>query len=137
MRYTISFKNVESMTKQSFKDECNINNIMAKFQKTGMINHYANHAPQYLDIPAIDYHEAQNIIATANSMFEELPSSARAKFENNPERFLEFVQNPANIEECRKLGLAPYLSDKEPDKPKPKRASAPSEPPEDSITKDD
>ena len=38
-----------SMTKQSFKDECDINKIMAKFQKTGAIEHYAKHAPSYGD----------------------------------------------------------------------------------------
>lgn len=141
MRHSISFKNVENMTKQSFKNECNINNIMAKFQKTGMINHYANNAPHYQDIPALDYHEALDIIATANSMFEELPSSVRAKFENSPEQFLEFVQNPDNIEKARELGLAPpltiTLSENEPDKPTKKRASAPPEPPEGSKPKDD
>lgn len=100
------FEPDENQAKQSFKDECDINKIMAKFQKTGLINHYASHAPQYGDIPAIDYHEALNIVATAESMFEELPSEARKKFENDPEKFLEFVQNPANSEELAKLGLA-------------------------------
>lgn len=125
--------------KQSFADECNINKIMAKFQRTGVLVHYAKHAPQYQDVPAIDYLEALNVVADASSMFEELPSTIRAKFENDPARFLEFVQNPKNLEECRKLGLAnpSPVSDTKPDTPPKKRASAPSEPPEGSITKDD
>jgi len=83
-----------------------------------------------MDIPAIDYHEALNIVADAESMFEELPSTIRAQFENDPHKFLEFVQDPNNLDEMRELGLAkpPTLSDKEPDKPKKKDAPASPEP---------
>lgn len=102
----IHFDHDDNQARQSFKDECDINKIMAKFQKTGILDHYAKHAPQYMDIPAVDYHEALNVIATAESMFEELPSQARKKFGNDPEKFLEFVQNPDNAEELRELGLA-------------------------------
>jgi len=96
----------QGMTKQSFRDECNINKIMDKFQRTGLINHYAAHAPEYMDIDPLNYHQAMNIIADANTMFEELPASVRAKFKNSPEEFLEFTSNPENIEELRKMGLA-------------------------------
>jgi len=95
-----------SLTKQSFKDECNINKIMAKFQKAGAISHYAKHAPKYGDTTSIELQDALNIIADADSMFEELPSTIRKKFENNPGKFLDFVQNPDNNEEMQKLGLA-------------------------------
>ena len=63
-----------SLTKQSFKDEVNINKIMAKFQKSGAIDHYAKHAPTYGDATSEDLHTALGIIADAESMFEELPS---------------------------------------------------------------
>lgn len=79
---------------------------MKKFQRTGIINHYAKHGPQYGDIPAIEYQEALNIIIAAEDAFAELPSSIRKRFNNNPEEFLEFVQDPDNLEEARKLGLA-------------------------------
>ena len=95
-----------SMTKQSFKDECNINKIMAKFQKLGAITHYAKHAPTYGDATHTELHDALNIVAEANTMFEELPSLLRKKFDNDPEKFLEFVNNDKNLEEMRELGLA-------------------------------
>jgi len=94
-----------SMTKQSFKDECNINNIMAKFQKTGALNHYAKHAPNYGDATHIELADALNVVADAESMFEELPSSLRKRFQNSPELFLEFVNDEKNLEEMKKLGL--------------------------------
>ena len=93
-------------TKQSFKDECNINKIMARFQKTGAIDHYMTYSPQYGDTTACGLHEAMNIVANAETMFEELPSSLRKKFHNDPAEFLEFVQDEKNLEEMRELGLA-------------------------------
>ncbi len=138
--YSIIFDPAENMTKQSFKDECDINKIMEKFQKTGLISHYAAHGPTYQDIPAVDYLDAQYIIAEANSQFEELPSSIRKRFENDPSKFLDFVQDKKNLPELRELGLAKpldtTLSDDEPKKPPKKRASAPSEPSGDTTPKD-
>lgn len=95
----------ESLTKQSFKDEVNINKIMDRFQRTGAIDHYTNRSMEYGDTTAPDYLEANLIIAKANTMFEELPSSIRAKFENDPAKFLEFVQDDKNAEEMVYLGL--------------------------------
>ena len=136
--HAITFDPEQSMTKQSFKDECDINKIMDKFQRTGLINHYAAHAPTYGDASPVDYLEALQTIATAQEMFDELPSSVRKRFNNDPAQFLEFAENPKNIEQMREYGLAPPpLSDTQPDTPKPKRASAPTEPSEAPTPKDD
>ncbi|AXL15307.1 internal scaffolding protein [Microviridae sp.] len=126
-----------SMTKQSFKDECNINKIMDKFQKTGAINHYASHEPTYGDATPGDLLNAQLIISNANSMFEELPSSIRKKFDNDPAKFLEFVQDERNQEEMIELGLKKD-SRAEPPRNRRERAAdtpeTPSEAPEDTIS---
>lgn len=95
-----------SRTRQSMKDECDVNRIVAKFKKTGLVNHFAKYGGQYMDCPAVDFREALEMVATAETMFKELPSDARKRFDNDPARFLEFVQNPANLPEMRKLGLA-------------------------------
>lgn len=119
-----------SMTKQSFKDEVNINKIMAKFQRTGALNHYAKHAPTYGDATGPDLLEAQLIISKADSMFAELPSEVRKKFDNDPALFLDFVQDPKNLEEMQKLGLTNNqpLSANKPDTTPPTSAPAPSTP---------
>ncbi len=83
-----------TMTKQSFKDECNINNIMARYQQTGIVNHFNKHAAQYKDTTGPLFTESQQIVANARSMFEELPSKVRRNFHNNPVEFLDFVNNP-------------------------------------------
>ncbi len=104
-QHAISFKNVKSLTKQSFKDECDINKILKKFEKTGAITHYTKNAPQYGDTTSPMLHDAMNIIANAESMFEELPAQLRKKFNNDPGTFLDFVQDENNLEEMRELGL--------------------------------
>lgn len=83
-------------TKQEFADDCNINRIIEKFQKTGTVTHLAKHGANYGDIDPLDLHEAMNIVAKANSMFAELPSEVRREFKGDPQMFLEFVQDPAN-----------------------------------------
>lgn len=95
-----------SLTKQSFKNECDINLILAKFQKTGAITHLQNNQPQYGFASAEDFHESLSIVATAQTMFAELPSSIRTKMHNDPAEFLAFVQDPANAAELVEMGLA-------------------------------
>lgn len=97
----------QSMTKQSFKDECDINVIMARYQKTGLLEHVRQGVPQYLDQPGFDYFEAQSFIAGANSLFQSLPADVRAQFENHPGIFLRWMEDPANAAKAREMGLMP------------------------------
>lgn len=93
-------------TEQHHKDQVEINNILAKYERTGVIDHRNKYEGQYNDLAAYDYQENMFKIAAANTMFEELPSGLRARFNNQPAQFLEFVQNPRNREEMIELGLA-------------------------------
>lgn len=94
-----------SMTKQSFKDECDINKIMKKFERTGAITHYAKYGAEYGDATQIELQDALNVVARADEMFEELPAAIRKRFSNDPGEFLAFVQDESNKEEMIKLGL--------------------------------
>lgn len=102
----IDFKDDPGRAKQSMRDECDINRIMAKYQKTGVIAHVNKHSGVYADVQPIEYQEAMNTLIAADRMFAELPATARKRFHNDPVEFLTFVQDPQNIEEMRKLGLA-------------------------------
>lgn len=92
-------------TKQAFKDECDINNIMARYMKTGVIDFVNKHQGQYGDVTGLDYQEAMETIAQSKTLFNELPSTIRSRFENDPALFLDFVHDPANEEEMHELGL--------------------------------
>lgn len=94
-----------SRTKQSFSDETNINNIMANFIKTGLLEYVNKHEPQYGDVSGLDFQTAMNTVALGREMFDELPASIRERFSNDPARFLDFVDDPANDEEAIKLGI--------------------------------
>ena len=80
------FKNAPSRTKQAFREECNINKIMAKYQKTGIIDHLNKYEGRYDMADGETFQEAMNLITDAQTMFNDLPSSIRNEFENNPAR---------------------------------------------------
>jgi len=103
-RHQIAFTG-KGRTKQSMKDECDINKIMAKYQRTGLIAHAQQHGGEYGFADSATFHEAMNVVSKANSMFAELPSTVRERFNGDPAQFLDFVQNPANENEMRSLGI--------------------------------
>ena len=88
----------DGRTKQSFKDETDVNNIIAKHARMGTLSHLEQFGGQYGDFGDFDFQEAQNQIARANSMFEQLPSAVRNQFSNDPARFLEYVNDPENAD---------------------------------------
>lgn len=105
-----TFNDEPSLTKQSFEKECNINNIMARFNTTGLITHYAAHGAHYGDASAQTFTEAMQLIASAQTMFADLPAVARAHFNQDPAQFLEFVNNlddqtPEGLAKFYELGL--------------------------------
>jgi phage internal scaffolding protein len=96
----------ESMTQQCHAAECDINNILSRFQKTGVIEHENRFQGEYANfLDVYDYHDAMIRVAEANEAFDSLPSSLRAQFNNSPALFLEFVNNPANDQSMIDLGL--------------------------------
>ena len=98
----------ESMTQQHMKDECDINNIMAKYQKTGLITHVAKYEGNYDDFTVMpDFKTAMDTMMAAQDMFLTLPSDVREKFDNDPGTFVEFATDSCNYEEMVELGLVP------------------------------
>lgn len=95
-----------SLTEQHHKESCDIRFIMKKAEKTGMVSHLQKTEGRYIDMASRpDFDDAMNIIASANSMFETIPSRIREKFHNNPAIWLEYIQNPENREDMLSLGF--------------------------------
>ena len=105
LNHSITFKPDSPYTKQSFKDECDINTIMSRYQSTGVLPDLAQTAPQYLDASGFDFQASMDYIANAHTLFHELPSSVRTKFGNDTASFMEFVSNPNNRSEMAQMGL--------------------------------
>lgn len=105
-RVQLGFK-LPSMAKQSFKKECDINEIMKKFEAGQVVGHVNRYRGRYEDLPAgVDFQAALNIVADAREAFADLPSKIRTRFRNDAGYYLEFVSNPVNLPELRELGLA-------------------------------
>lgn len=103
-----------SRAKQSFQSDTDINNIMKKYEKTGLIDHIQNAQGKYGNfIIGGDYHDHLNSVMEAKASFNLLTASIRTKFDNDPAKFLQFAQNPENKDELISMGLL------EPDRPDP------------------
>lgn len=100
--------NTPSMTQQQFKDECDINKVMDRYLRTGVLSDPLNmRGPgTYADFTEMgDYMENMNKVVEAREMFESLPAKVRERFANNPANMIEFVMDSSNKDEAIKLGL--------------------------------
>lgn len=102
---TAFFCEDETRTQQQFKEECDINTIVKNFGLTGEL-------PAISAVPLVgefeeifDYQSALNKLREADAAFMAYPAELRAKFQNDPGRFVEFVSDPANKDEIKKMGL--------------------------------
>lgn len=106
----------DARTRQEFRDECDINLIVARHQKTGVVSHINTAPPQFLDVSDVaSLATALQTVAAANEAFMALPAVARASFDNDPVRFVDFAMEPDNLPKLREWGLAP--PEKVPDAP--------------------
>lgn len=104
---------VSHRTKQQFKDECDINRIVQMYPDINS-DDYANRVRSLVNSQpdlfgeydsAMDYSKAVQIVDTARSQFETLPSVLRERFSQDPFEFLNYINNPDNKQEAISLGL--------------------------------
>lgn len=94
-----------SRTKQSFKEECDINTILKRFNVTGQLP-VGPLQPQYGDFSGVfDYQTALNAVIAAQESFNALPAMLRNRFANDPAAFVDFCSDESNREEMIRLGL--------------------------------
>jgi phage internal scaffolding protein len=104
----ISCNEAEDRTKQSMKDECDVNRIISNYTKTGLLTPVTQDPGIYVDVSEVgDYKEALAQIDLAEGMFNQLPSTIRAKFKNDPAEFLDYASDETNVEEMINMGLLP------------------------------
>ena len=95
-----------SRTKQSELEDCDINNIMARYATTGVITHLQKGEPLYGDFSEVeDYQASLAKVMSAEERFASLPSEVRKKFDYNPQNMIDFILDEKNREECIKLGF--------------------------------
>lgn len=102
----LDFSETKSLTQQQFVEECDINNIVNNYLKTGEITHLAASSPLYADVTEIpDFQSALNFVIEAGNAFMDLPSKIRERFNNDPQKLMDFISDNENREEAIRLGL--------------------------------
>lgn len=105
-----------SMARQEFAEECDINTLMSKYDKIGFPQHLSKGPGQYLDVSDVpDLQRAMQVLSDARDAFMTLPARTRFEFDNDPAKFVQFAQDPANNAQMREWGLTEPL----PEAPKP------------------
>jgi hypothetical protein len=96
----------KSMTDQSDKNMTDINLIMERYAKTGVLPQTQQKLEQYLDMTQLpSYMEAHARIKAAEAMYMELPAQIRKDMGNNPANLEAYVQDPANKDMLEKYGI--------------------------------
>jgi phage internal scaffolding protein len=90
-----------SLTVQEQAKSTDINNILERFNQTGLIDHVSQYEPQYGDFAKIDYHTMHEQIKTVENAFQELPANVRAQFNHDPQLWLEHIAINENIEDMK------------------------------------
>lgn len=96
----------ETKTQQQFKEESDINTIVERFGISGEMPPTMNFPEPEEFIETMDFQTSMNVIVKARESFMEMPAKQRARFQNDPQKFMEFMHNEENIDEIIKMGLA-------------------------------
>jgi len=104
----VSIPQGESLAQQHMRDETDINTIVGRYLKTGVLGSGGGtRQPIFGDFSAVDYHEMRNAIADIQQNFDGLPARTRRRFNNDPYQLIRFVENPVNLKASLKMGLIP------------------------------
>jgi phage internal scaffolding protein len=104
----------ESLAIQSAEEESNINTIVRRFGLTGQLPGQVA-MPRYGDFTNIpDFHTAMNLIRQTQDEFMRIPADIRARFENDPQQLMDFLEDDGNRDEAVKLGLVKSVSSNAP-----------------------
>lgn len=116
-----------SLTKQSFVEECDINEILRRSALGQDVVHINTAVPRYGDVTkAPDYQTALNMVREAEAAFDQLPWQLKERFNQDPGALVAFLSDDKNYDEAVKLKIvAPKEQGKAPEGAAPdKPASA-------------
>ena len=101
-----------SPVEQAHKDACDINFIVKRFQQTGVMEAREVRG-QFGDFSNImSYEDAVSAVRQAQELFLQVPAELRARFNHDPGKFIEFLNDPQNADEMVKFGLAARKEEK-------------------------
>lgn len=114
-RYTVDFSDSVDYTDQSCLKECDIRGIIDRYKVTGQMPRVLS--PELfgdVDVSKVgDYMDAMLLVQAAQEEFSALPAKIRDRFDNDPVKLMEFLNDPSKVDEAVELGLVAVQS-KEP-----------------------
>lgn len=100
--------NDPTRTQQNFIEDADINTIVGRFLKTGVLPP-VRQPPSYADFMEVtDFQSAMNAINHAKESFMQLPAEVRNTFNNDPGQFIHYVDHcieTGDFEPLQKMGL--------------------------------
>lgn len=111
----------KTKAQQQFKDETDINTIVRRFGVTKELPTSARIPLPTTDdyVEATDYQTSMNTIVQARQSFMQLPSNIRARFNNDPQMLMMFLNAEENRDEAIKLGIINKPPEAKPPEEKP------------------
>lgn len=95
----------DSMAKQEFRQEVDINNLMKRFNAMGYIPAAPAHGV-FADVSELgDFGDVLRRVKKGEEAFAALDPAIRLRFRNSPAELMDFLQDPANLKEAVQLGL--------------------------------
>lgn len=101
-------KSGNKLTQQHFADASDINKIVDRFNRTGLLGgpgRPSGRVPEFLNLTGDSFHEMLIRVEQARGAFNGLPAKIRRRFSNNPENLLRFIGDDKNIEEAIEMGF--------------------------------
>lgn len=98
---TVDFSKDKGRTIQEQKQGTDINYIMERFTRTGLIEHVRQNEPQFGDFTGIDFQEMQDQVAKVKQLFDSLPSKVKQQFEHDPQKYLDFIAHQENVQDMK------------------------------------
>jgi phage internal scaffolding protein len=94
----------EDQTQQHFERETNINSIVNRYQKTGVLPTALIREVQFGEVGP-DLVQSLNKIKAAKEQFMQMPAKIREEFRNDPDVFMRFLADPHNYSKAVELGI--------------------------------
>lgn len=96
--------NDPSLAQQHFAEECDINTLLSRYAITGVLPEKPGSF--YADFSSgMDFRETVDFLRATQEDFLALPAATRAKFENDPGRLIDFMNDPSNHSRLAEFGL--------------------------------
>lgn len=116
----------ENLAEQAHKKDCDINEIVRRIEKTNQSDAFIPRSQGiYGDFTQFtDFQQNLNLVIEAQDIFDSLRADIRKKFDNDPAKLMQFLDDNKNYDEAVALGLCvPKQPKQSQQEPEPKQKS--------------